>query len=62
MKRPEVFQLLRKMTYAGAGAFKAFSRKNAKILRIVSVHNELLFSKKLSQAYDCKFLKDFATR
>ena len=62
MTRPELFQFLQKMTYAGAGAFMVFSRKNAKLLRIVSVHNELLFSKKLSQEYDCKFLKDFDTR
>lgn len=50
------------MTYAGAGAFMAFFSENAKILGMVSVHDELRLGKKLLQGYDCTFFKSFATR
>ena len=50
------------MTYVGAGAFMAFFSENAKILGMVSVHDELRLGKKLLQGYDCTFFKSFATR
>ena len=43
------------MTYTGARAFMTLSREIAKVIDMVSVHNELLLRKKLLQGYDCTF-------